>query len=292
VDIGIGIPNTVLDVPGTIFPEWARRAEERGFSSLSTIGRVVWPGYDEFVALAACAAVTEHIRLITNIALMPTWDAARFAKVTASLDQISNGRLALGVAVGARPEDFEATGRDMSSRGRTFDEALEVLDATWQGKPADGYAEPFGPPAVRGRIPLLFGGDARRSARRAAQWGGGFTIGGAPFEMAGEAVSEARSAFEEAGGTGDLRIVALNYFSLGDEHTEESIHDLRSYYEWLGDFAEMIAQGAARDGDEIRRRIDGFAALGIDELIWTPSVGDVDQVDRLADVALAGATRS
>jgi hypothetical protein len=48
----------------------------------------------------------------------------------------------------------------------------------------------------------------------------------------------------------------------------------------------MIAQGAARSADEIRRRADGFAALGIDQLNWSPTVNDLDQVERLADVAL------
>jgi alkanesulfonate monooxygenase SsuD/methylene tetrahydromethanopterin reductase-like flavin-dependent oxidoreductase (luciferase family) len=285
MDIGIGLPNTVEDVEGSTLVAWARRAEERGFSSLATIGRLVWPGYDEFIALAAAAAVTERIGLLTDVALMPLWDAARFAKLSTSLDQVSGGRLTLGLAVGGRPDDFEAAGRDMSARGRALDDGLKAMHATWRGESSAGSGAPFGPPAVRGRIPLLFGGDAELAGRRAARWQGGFTIGGAPFEMAGDAVASVRASFERAGGDGAIRIVALNYFSLGDEHLESSLHDLRSYYEFTGDFAEMIAQSAARSPDEIRRRIEGFGALGIDELIWTPSVGATDQVDRLADVA-------
>lgn len=284
--IGIGIPNTVLGVQGSTLVEWSRRAEELGFSTLATIGRVVWPAYDEFVALAAAAAVTERIGLMTNIALMPTWDPARFAKASASVDQISGGRLTLGVGVGGRPDDFDATGREWSARGRVLEEGLDVMHATWAGSASAGLDQSFGPKAVRGRIPLLFGGDATIAGRRAARRNGGLTIGGAPFEMAGEAVTSARAAYREAGGDAELAIVALNYFSLGDEHTQESLHNLRSYYGFAGDYAEMIAQGAARSAGEIRRRTDGFAALDIDQLIWDPTVDDLGQVERLADVAL------
>jgi alkanesulfonate monooxygenase SsuD/methylene tetrahydromethanopterin reductase-like flavin-dependent oxidoreductase (luciferase family) len=286
VKIGIGIPNTVLGVQGSTLVDWARLAEDRGFSALQTIGRVVWPGYDEFVALAAAAAVTERIGLMTNLALMPTWDPARFAKASASVDQISGGRLTLGIGVGGRPDDFEATSRDLSNRGRVLEDGLEVMHATWAGLASAGFDQPFGPKAVRGPVPLLFGGDATIAGRRAARWDGGLTIGGAPFEMGGGIITGANAAFREAGASGDLRVVALNYFSLGEEHTEESLHNLRSYYGFTGDYAEMIAQGAARSADEIRRRADGFSALGIDQLNWSPTVNDLDQVERLADVAL------
>lgn len=272
MEIGIGLPNTLSCLEGSTLIGWARLAELHGFTSLSTIGRVAWPSYDEFVALAAAAAVTERIRVMTNVALMPTWDAARFAKATASLDQISGGR----------PDDFEAIGRDMSSRGRDLDHGLEVMHATWRGEATPWFDTPFGPDAVKGRIPILFGGDPTKAGPRAARWDGGYTIGGAPFEMAAAAVNAVKDAYRKEGGAGDPRICALNYFSLGDEHTHRLVENLRAYYGFTGEYAEMIAQGAARSADEIRRRVDGFAGAGVDELVWTPSVGDLDQVERLA----------
>jgi hypothetical protein len=60
VDVGIGLPTTIPDTEGRTLVEWARRAEEAGFSTLGTIGRLVYPNYDDLIALAAAAAVTER----------------------------------------------------------------------------------------------------------------------------------------------------------------------------------------------------------------------------------------
>jgi alkanesulfonate monooxygenase SsuD/methylene tetrahydromethanopterin reductase-like flavin-dependent oxidoreductase (luciferase family) len=285
VQIGIGIPNTVLGTQGSTIVEWAKRAEARGFSTLATIGRVAWAGYDELVALAAAAGATERIGLLTNVLLAPAWPAALLAKETASLDQLSGGRFTLGVGVGSRPDDFAAADVDFSSRGRRFDELLEVLHASWRGEPIDGFDRPFGPTALHGRVPLLFGGDPARAARRVVRWGAdGFTIGGAPPDVAAQAAETFRNAFADEGGVGTPRVVCLTYFSLGDEHRDESVAYLRAYYASIGEYAEMIAQGAARDEDDIRSRIETYEAGGVDELILDPSVPHVDQVDRLGDV--------
>lgn len=286
MDVGIGLGNTLLDMEGRTLVDWARRAEHGGFSSLATIGRIAWPGYDELVALAAAAAVTGEIGLLTNVLLAPTFATAQLAKATASLDRISDGRLALGLGVGARADDYEAVGRDLSTRGRRFDEQLAELHEAWAGKPGSGAAQPFGPPAVRGRIPLLIGGAPELAGPRAARWNAGYTIGGAPPEAAAEAIPAFRAAYERAGGTGDPRVVCLTYFSLGDDHLDESLHNLRSYYATLGEWAERIAQGAARGVDEVRSRARAFQDAGADELVFSPSVANVDQVDRLADAVL------
>jgi len=284
VDIGIGIGNSLLDVDGPTLIGWARRAEARGFSSLASIGRVAWPGYDELATFAAAAAVTERIELLTDVLLAPTYDAARLAKLTASVDRLSSGWLTLGLGVGARQDDFEATGQDFATRGKRFDEQLEALHESWAGRPPKGATQPFGPTTTRGRIPILFGGDPTRAARRAVRWDGGFTIGGAPPEMAAGMVEAFRAAYGEAGGTGTPRVVCLTYFGLGD-HEEESIRQLLAYYAFISERAEWVAKSAARSADEVRARIDAFRDLGADELIFTPSVPDVDQVDLLADAA-------
>ncbi|HKQ02681.1 MAG TPA: LLM class flavin-dependent oxidoreductase, partial [Actinomycetes bacterium] len=90
--IGIGLPNPVLDVPGRLVVSWARRAEERGFSSLATIDRIAYPSYDSLTALTAAAGATDRIGLVTNILVAPVYNPVLLAKVTASLDQLSGGR--------------------------------------------------------------------------------------------------------------------------------------------------------------------------------------------------------
>ena len=97
--------------------------------------------------------------------------------------------------------------------------------------------------------------------------------------MAGGAIEEFRKAWEAAGGTGQPRIVALSYFSLGEEHTAESLHNLRTYYGFLGDWAEGVATSAPRTAEAVRERAAAFEALGVDELIFDPTVANLDQVD-------------
>ena len=125
-----------------------------------------------------------------------------------------------------------------------------------------------------------------------AAGGNEFTLDGSPNMASGRrvafvppagAVQEFRKAWEAAGGTGQPRTVALSYFSLGEEHTAESLHNLRTYYGFLGDWAEQVAGGAPRTPEAVRQQAAAFEKAGVDELIFDPSVADLDQVDLLAD---------
>src|SRR5918996_3026799 len=113
MDVGIGLPATIPGVEREQLLEWARRAEAAGFSSLGTIDRIVYPNYESLIALAAAAAVTERIRLVTDVLLAPLrTNTALLAKQTATLDSLSEGRLVLGLAPGAREDDFAVSGAD------------------------------------------------------------------------------------------------------------------------------------------------------------------------------------
>jgi len=166
MDIGIGIPNTVLDTPGPLFVDWARRAEERGFSTLASIGRIAYPSNDELIAFGAGAAVTERIGLMTNILLAPAFPTAILAKQTATLDRISGGRFVLGAGVGARPDDFAVAGASFHDRGSRFDEQLEALHRAWRGEPIAGTDKPVAPPATKGAVRMAFAGQPLKAAPR------------------------------------------------------------------------------------------------------------------------------
>ncbi|MEV4130425.1 LLM class flavin-dependent oxidoreductase, partial [Nocardia sp. NPDC049707] len=84
--IGIGLPNQVRNVRSSIIPAWAERAEEAGFVSVGTVGRYAYPGVADTVALAAAAAVTSRVELISGVLLGPTWPAPLLAKELAGID--------------------------------------------------------------------------------------------------------------------------------------------------------------------------------------------------------------
>src|SRR5438067_6189746 len=164
MDIGIGLPNT-LEPAGTTMAEWARRAEERAFTTLSTIDRIVYPTYDSLTSLAVAAGATSRIGLFTDILLGPVYPPVLLAKVSASLDAMSGGRLTLGLGVGGRPDDFAAMDRPFERRGQLMDEALDILHRGWAGQSlvkdnVTGGEIPVSPAVPSSRVPVLIGGNS------------------------------------------------------------------------------------------------------------------------------------
>jgi alkanesulfonate monooxygenase SsuD/methylene tetrahydromethanopterin reductase-like flavin-dependent oxidoreductase (luciferase family) len=284
MDIAIGLPTT-MPVDGPTVLDWARRAEERGFSALATIDRCVYPNYDSLVALAAAAGATSRIGLFTDILLAPAYAPVWLAKATASLHALSGGRFTLGVGVGGRPDDFAAVDRPFDERGRLMDETLDLLTRAWAAEPVAGGELAVVPPATPGgRVPLLIGGNGPAAIRRTLRWGDGWTVGGAPAERAAPMAERVRQAWRDGGREGEPRLAALMYFGLGDD--EASAASLRHYYGFLGGMAETVAASAARTPEVIAERVRAFADAGFTELVLDPTVPDVAQVDRLADAVL------
>jgi alkanesulfonate monooxygenase SsuD/methylene tetrahydromethanopterin reductase-like flavin-dependent oxidoreductase (luciferase family) len=285
--IGIGLPSPVPGTPGGNLVEWAVRAEERGFAGLATIDRIAYPSHDSLITLAAAAGATSRIELVTNILLAPAYPPVLLAKSTASLDQLSRGRLTLGLAPGGRADDYEAAGRDFGTRGRAFDAELELIHQAWRGEPVLSEGPPVCPtPVKEGRIPILFGGTHERTIRRIVRWGEGWTVGGGGPEMAGGFADRVRAAWSAAGRAGEPRLAALTYFSLGADVEEESRGYLRDYYAFLGPYADAIADSALRTPEAIKAAVSAFTDLGFSELYLDPTSSRVEQVDRLADVVL------
>lgn len=278
MDIGIGLPNAVRGVDRRGIVEWAQRAEAAGFSTLGTIDRLVYPSYESLIALAAASAVTERIRLATDILIAPLrTSTAVLAKQAATLDDLSGGRLVMGLAVGGRQDDFEAAGAEFGSRGRTFDRQLGELNRLWAGEGG------VGPSTARGGRPtLLIGGASEIAFRRAAEHADGWTMGGGGPDRFGPAREKLGDAWRAAGREGEPRTMALVYFSLGDDGERSAREKLGDYYAFLGDYAEMIVQSAAKDEQAVRDYVSGFERAGVDELIFFPASADPDQVDLLS----------
>jgi alkanesulfonate monooxygenase SsuD/methylene tetrahydromethanopterin reductase-like flavin-dependent oxidoreductase (luciferase family) len=285
MEIGIGIPNSVRGTTGPQLLEWARRAEAAGFSTLASIGRVAYPSYEELTVFAAAGAVTERIRFLSNILLAPTRSTAELAKQAATVQELTGGRLTLGLATGGREDDYRVTGRDFTSRGRAFDQQLVDLQRAFAGEPLTENSAPVVPDGST-PVPILIGGSGDAAIRRTLQFGFGWTAGGLPPQMIAPFVQRVRSAWRDAGREGTPWIVALNYFGLGDTE-ERSRGYLLDYYGFGGpEMAEMIAGSAHRSPEAVKDVVAGFEEAGVDELILDPTVGDPAQVDLLARAAL------
>jgi alkanesulfonate monooxygenase SsuD/methylene tetrahydromethanopterin reductase-like flavin-dependent oxidoreductase (luciferase family) len=283
MEVGIGLPTTIPGVTGEQVLEWARRAEARGFSSLGTIDRVVYPNYEPLIALAAVAGVTERIRLATTILIAPyRGNGTLLAKQAATLDHLSGGRLVLGLAVGGREDDYAAAGADFHTRGRRFDAMLAEMERAWAGEPVDGGGS-VGPQPPRGRPTLMLGGTVVATFERAARYGDGWAMGGGTPDAFREGADKLAGAWQAAGREGKPRSLALAYYALGDGAEEVANSYLRDYYAFLGDYAGMVADSAAKDADTVRGYVQGFEAAGCDELVLFPCSPDAGQVDLLAD---------
>jgi len=218
VDIGIGLPNTVPGTEGRTLLDWAKNAEEAGFSTLGTIGRLVYPNYEELIALSAAAAVTSRIRLTTSVLLAPLYaNTALFAKQAASLDRLSGGRLVLGLGLGGRDDDFTASALPTTGKGRRLDQQLTEMKRIWAGE-SYGYAGAIGPEPVRpGGPELILGGAAEASFRRVALLGDGWFMGGGTPDMFAAGAAAVDKAWAEAGRPGKARKLALADFARGHD---------------------------------------------------------------------------
>ncbi|WP_231949595.1 LLM class flavin-dependent oxidoreductase [Alloactinosynnema sp. L-07] len=276
VKVGIGLPNTVPGCDGATLVEWARRADGGPFSTLAVLDRVRYDSIDPFAALSAAAAVTTRIGLATMIAIGPLRGAAMLAKQAVSVDALSNGRFTLGLAVGARVDDYAAAGVEHKTRGATLSRQLAYLRGEFESAEI-GPAIPFGAKGIE----LLVGGTSGAALARMARYGDGYAHGGGPPRAFGSAATKARAAWRDLGRPGEPALWGQGYIALGDP--ERGRDYLRDYYAFTGPFAEKIAAGALTSAREIKDFIRGYADEGCDELILFPAVADLDELDRLAE---------
>ncbi len=213
------------------------------------LDRVAYPNLEPLACLAAAAAVTERIGLMTNVLLAPLH--SNLAKRASTIDTIAGGgRLTLGVGVGGRRDDYEASGVEFARRGRLLDAQLESLT-----------------------VPVLVGGRSDAAFRRAARCAG-WAAGGGDAARFAEGLAKLRAVWEREE---PPRTTALTYFALGTGTAA-----LDAYYA----YSSSGPPWAATDEDAVRGAIVSFTAAGADELILFPASYDLAQVERLASVAL------
>ena len=283
--IGIGLPSTNPSVRGQLILDWARKAEAGPFSSLSVLDRLVYPNYEPLMTLAAVAAVTQRVRLVTSVLLAPLRNPAMLAKQTASIDALSGGRLTLGLGIGSREDDFKAAGVLMSQRGRIFEQELALMKRVWSGQPVRDGIGPIGPQVVRqGGPEVLIGGYSPEAMQRIGRWGDGYLAGGGSPAQAQQLYQKAQESWKAAGRPGKPRFVGCFYFGLGQNALERAGTYIKHYYAFLGPMAEGMAQSLPVTPEAVRQAIESRFQMGMDEVILWPCIPDLDQIDRAAEI--------
>ena len=285
MDIGIGLPATIPGTKGSLVLDWAKRADSGPFSSLGILDRLVYPNYEPLITLAAAAAVTTRVRLMTTVLLAPLRGAGVLAKQAATIDALSEGRLTLGLGVGGREDDFQAVPAPFHDRARRFEEQLDLMKRVWSGQPVSDEVGPVGPPPAQAGGPeLLIGGYSPVPIRRVGRWADGFISGGVPDpEQVRQMFDLAEESWREEGREGRPRLVACIYYALGP-NADRGGDYIRHYYSYFGPAADDMARSIPSSPEAVEGLIRGFGDVGADEVICWPTVAELDQVDRLAEL--------
>jgi len=289
MDIGICLPYMERDFDRDAVLAWCRTVDAGPFSSLSCGERITGYTLEMRAVLAAAAVLTQRVRIMPSLYVLPMHSAVWAAKEIATLDVLSGGRVTLCVGVGAREIDYRAVEAPFERRHARMDEQIERMRAIWRGDPPLTGADPVGPlPVQDAGPPILAGAMGPKAIARAAQWADGlygFTMNADPAPLA-ECFRLADSAWDAAERAQRPRRVAGFWYSLADEADAR----LKRYvYEYL----EVLSPGAARaiaagmtmsTPDAIRAGLDAIEQLGCDELLLVPATADLSEVERVVEV--------
>lgn len=283
--LGIGLPNHIADVPGPAVVQWARRAEELGFESVATIDRLFSSGVDSLIALATAAGVTDELILVTNVLLAPMYPVIPLAKQLVSLAQVSGGRVAVGLGVGNRRDEYAGTGADFQRRGRTLDTQVERLRSLWAG---ERLADDTALCAAPVRIPLLFGGRSAATVRRVVATGDGWAAGAVRhYEEQAALAARIGAGWRDAGRPARPYLQASVNFGLGPADVVAAGRDhLARYYAFAPGYAQVNVADMVCSAADARDTVSRYRDLGFDRVLFHPTSASVEQVDYLADAIL------
>ena len=262
--------------------ELARRAEELGYTSLWTFQRlmspldgdapVLAPAYqsvhDPLAVLAYLAGQTTRVRLGVAVVNLPYYAPPVLAKILATIDHLSDGRLDAGLGIGWLPEEFEAVGVPVARRGARAEDFIRCLKAIWTDEIVEYRGDFYR--VARSRIdpkpvqkphpPVLLGGTAEAALRRAGRVAAGWISSSrADLSRIGDSVAVVRDAAVAAGrDPEELRFVCRGVVKVR-----------------AGERAPLVGSI-----EEIRADLGGLAERGITEtfvdLNFDPEIGSSD----------------
>lgn len=256
----------------------AQAAEEAGFASVWTSEHLFHTSYvaerigdrpyhEPLTVLTAVAARTRRVRLGTSVLVLPWHHPARLAKRLASLDDLSEGRVVLGVGVAVAEDEYANLGADFARRGAVADEMLAAMKELWTADVPDFRGEFFAfeglrfapKPLQKPHPPIFVGGSSPAALRRVVEHGTGWhPLSASPAEV--------RAGVEAIGEGFD--VVPRTMVRFTDETWDRPIADRRSL------------RGTP---DEIRAVLTAYAGVGVEEIVLDARSTDPDDYYRLVE---------
>ncbi len=210
--LGISLPQSFPDerLDHGYLREYVRQAEALGFDDGWLTEAILSPNFylEPITYLSYLAAITDRIRLGVAVVILNTRNPVQLAKAVATVDQLSNGRMTLGVGLGGSVQHYAAFGISTEGRAARFEEALKVMKALWTEERATVRGELWRlegarmqpKPVQKPHIPVIFGGHSEAAVRRAVRMGDGWMAAGSTStEQSIESLKQIRGYLKQAG---------------------------------------------------------------------------------------------
>ncbi|MEE2970523.1 MAG: TIGR03619 family F420-dependent LLM class oxidoreductase [Pseudomonadota bacterium] len=280
--------------------DYGVRMEQLGYESVWVWDHILlgvdpyFPILDALSVLTAVAARTETIRLGTGILVLPARNPVSLAKQLSSIDQISNGRLTLGMAGGWYKREFDAIGVPFKKRGDIMDMNLEVLTRLWQEHSVTGSYPPYElkeavlspKPVQTPRPPILIGGYVDRVLKRAGVAGDGWLTYYYTAEGFAKSWTKVRNFAEEAGKDPDT-LKSINQLPIYVGKSREEVE--APMLEWLTtewDFAgwsdSTTDSAVLGTVDNCIEQLQAHLDAGVQQITLVPYKFDMEQIELIA----------
>jgi probable F420-dependent oxidoreductase len=327
--IGLAVPQYAFSVPsGSItFDDastWARRAEDLGFESVWLSDHLLYSfarygagdepigALEALTTMAGLAAVTERVRIGVLVLCAPLRHPALVAKAASTIDQISGGRVEIGLGAGWLEQEFDAFGYRFGSVGDRFaalEDALAILSTLFAGHEPFSHDGPvwslhegrLTPPPVQRPIPLWLGGKGgprllRLAATSAAGWNTVWRMSPAAYAPAIDDVRRACARADRVPATFGLSLGLYGIVGRTEDAARATFERARAGFpgdamraETWETWREDTLSGSV---EQVRERADAFAGLGVGDLIVSPwtlpfTVAEPEQVDLFAEALLS-----
>jgi alkanesulfonate monooxygenase SsuD/methylene tetrahydromethanopterin reductase-like flavin-dependent oxidoreductase (luciferase family) len=281
--IGLSLPPTIQSPDQ--FSAWVRRVDTGPFSTLSVLDRVVYANFEPLVTLAAAAALTTRVRLMTEVLIAPIRNAALLAKESATLDVLSRGRLTLGLGLGGREEDYLAAGVPYDHRGKRLEEQLELMKRIWAGQTVHANVGPIGPRPIQTNGPeLLLGGYTPKAVQRVTRYADGIITGMNDIKQIDQTFRSVEQGWQKAGRAGKPRLVAQIDIALETRDGGQGRQNVLDYYAGLPSFAASKSATLLTTKRQLSDTMHTLEQLGTDEIVFFTWSTDIEQMDRIADL--------